>query len=380
MYPPMYRLLTLMLGLLVCGLATATVPTPSPPAVAGTAHLLLDMHSDRVLAESNADDRLEPASLTKIMSAYAVFKELQEGHLQLTDEVLVSEKAWRTEGSRSFIEVGKQVPVETLLKGMIVQSGNDASVALAEHVAGSEETFAALMNGHAKRLGMRNTHFVNSTGLPDPDHYTTSRDIARVSEATIREFPEYYKWYSIKEYLYNGIKQHNRNKLLWRDDSVDGIKTGHTASAGYCLVASAQRGDMRLISVVMGTKSEESRAQETLSLLNYGFRFFETHKLYPARQGLAKVRVFKGQVNELQLGLTKDLYVTIPRNQYENLSAKLVMEPTIVAPAAAGMAYGFVKVQLGDQEVARAPLVALQDVAEGGVLGNALDSVLLWFQ
>jgi D-alanyl-D-alanine carboxypeptidase (penicillin-binding protein 5/6) len=360
-------------------MAAATVPTPAAPAVAGTGHLLLDMHSGRVLAESNGDQRLDPASLTKIMTAYAVFRELQEGHIQLADQVLVSEKAWRTEGSRMFIEVGKQVSVENLLKGMIIQSGNDASVALAEHIAGSEETFAALMNGHAKRLGMHATHFVNSTGLPHPEHYTTARDIARVSEATIREFPEFYTWYAIKDFTYNGIKQHNRNKLLWRDETVDGIKTGHTESAGYCLVASAQRDDMRLISVVMGTKSEESRAQETLSLLNYGFRFFETHKLYPGQQALAQVRAWKGQANELPLGLASDLYVTIPRDQYENLSATLIIEPTIIAPIAATTPYGYVKVQLGDEEVARAPLVALREVAEGGIWSNVVDTVLLWF-
>jgi len=378
-YPAIHRLLALTLGLLAWGMAAATVPTPAAPAVAGTGHLLLDMHSGRVLAESNGDQRLDPASLTKIMTAYAVFRELQEGHIQLADQVLVSEKAWRTEGSRMFIEVGKQVSVENLLKGMIIQSGNDASVALAEHIAGSEETFAALMNGHAKRLGMHATHFVNSTGLPHPEHYTTARDIARVSEATIREFPEFYTWYAIKDFTYNGIKQHNRNKLLWRDETVDGIKTGHTESAGYCLVASAQRDDMRLISVVMGTKSEESRAQETLSLLNYGFRFFETHKLYPGQQALAQVRAWKGQANELPLGLASDLYVTIPRDQYENLSATLIIEPTIIAPIAATTPYGYVKVQLGDEEVARAPLVALREVAEGGIWSNVVDTVLLWF-
>jgi len=366
-----------MFGLITCGTAAATVPTPTPPSVAGTGHLLLDMNSGKILAQENADQRLEPASLTKIMTAYAVFLELREGNLQLSDQVLVSEKAWRTGGSRTFVEVGKQVTVEDLLKGMIIQSGNDASVALAEHIAGSEETFAALMNSHAKRLGMRDTHFVNSTGLPNPDHYTTARDIARVSEATIREFPEYYEWYAIKDFTYNGIKQHNRNKLLWRDDSVDGIKTGHTESAGYCLVASAEREGMRLISVVMGTKSEESRAQETLALLNYGFRFFETHKLYSGQ--LAQVRLWKGQANELQLGLARDLYVTIPRRQYEDLSAKLVIEPTIMAPVTAGMAYGFVKVQLGEQEVARAPLVALQELGEGGLWSRLVDGFLLWF-
>jgi D-alanyl-D-alanine carboxypeptidase (penicillin-binding protein 5/6) len=338
------------------------------------------MNSGTILAEENADLRLEPASLTKIMTAYAVFVELREGNLQLSDQVLVSKKAWRTGGSRMFIEVGTQVSVEDLLKGMIIQSGNDASVALAEHIAGSEKTFAALMNSHAKRLGMHNTHFVNSTGLPDPEHYTTARDITRVSEATIREFPEYYEWYAIKEFTYNDIKQHNRNKLLWRDDSVDGIKTGHTEGAGYCLVASAEREGMRLISVVMGTASEEVRAQETLSLLNYGFRFFETHKLYPGQQSLAQVRAWKGRAKQLPLGLARDLYVTIPRHQYQDLNARLILEPTIVAPVPQGMPYGYAEVQLGDEALTRAPLVALQEVAEGGIWSKVVDGFLLWFQ
>jgi D-alanyl-D-alanine carboxypeptidase (penicillin-binding protein 5/6) len=375
-----YRLSILLLSLWLAAAAQASVPVPTPPSVAGSGHLLIDMHSGRVLAESNADARLEPASLTKIMTAYVVLREIAEGNVQLQDQVLVSEKAWRTGGSRMFIEVGKRVSVEDLLKGMIIQSGNDASVALAEHIAGSEGTFATLMNTHARRLGMHHSHFVNSTGLPDPDHYTSARDITLVTAATIREFPEYYQWYAVKEFTYNDIRQHNRNKLLWRDDSVDGVKTGHTEAAGYCLVASARQGDMRLISVVMGTDSEESRARETQALLSYGFRFYETHRLYGAGEALSRVEVWKGDRDELSLGLAEDLYVTIPRHQYSHLNAKMVIEPTIIAPVGRGMAYGHLAVELGENEVARAPLVALQDVAEGGFWGGLIDSALLWFE
>ncbi len=375
-----YRLGILLLGLLLTAAVQGSAPIPTPPVVAGSGHLLIDMYSGRVLAESNADARLEPASLTKIMTAYVVLREIAEGNIQLQDQVLISEKAWRTGGSRMFIEVGKRVSLEDLLKGMIIQSGNDASVALAEHIAGSESTFAALMNTHAQRLGMRHSHFVNSTGLPDPDHYTSARDMTLVTDATIREFPEYYDWYAVKEFTYNDIRQHNRNKLLWRDDSVDGVKTGHTEAAGYCLVASARQGDMRLISVVMGADGEEARARETQALLNYGFRFFETHRLYGAGEALSTVPVWKGDREELGLGLAEDLYVTIPRHRYSDLNAKMVIEPTIIAPVGRGMAYGHVAVELGEDEVARAPLVALQDVAEGGFWGGLVDSALLWFE
>ncbi|MFM1892112.1 MAG: D-alanyl-D-alanine carboxypeptidase, partial [Pseudomonadota bacterium] len=287
-------LISLLLLLLCSASAVAAPPVPAPPTVAGTGHLLLDMHSGRVLAESNADARLEPASLTKIMTAYVVFRELQHGNLKLEDQALISEKAWKTPGSRMFIEVGKRVSVGDLLNGMVIQSGNDASVALAEHIAGSEDTFAGLMNEHSRRLGMQNTHFVNATGLPHEDHYTTPRDIAKVTIATIREFPELYKLYAVKEFVWNDIKQPNRNLLLWRDDSVDGVKTGHTEAAGYCLVSSAAREGMRLVAVVMGTSSENARAKESLSLLNYGFRFFETHRLYAAGDALVRTRVWKG--------------------------------------------------------------------------------------
>ncbi|HHO67602.1 MAG TPA: D-alanyl-D-alanine carboxypeptidase, partial [Gammaproteobacteria bacterium] len=277
-----------LFALLLTGGARAAMPVPQAPAVKARAYLVEDFHSGQTIAAKNPDQRIEPASITKLMSAYVVFQEIRNGTLSLEDKVQISEKAWRTPGSRMFVEVGTQVSVADLMKGMIIQSGNDATVALAEKVAGTEASFASLMNHHAKRLGMDGSHFVNSTGLPDPQHYTTARDIARVARALIAEFPEYYQWYSERQFTYNGITQYNRNKLLWRDESVDGIKTGHTDSAGYCLVTSAKRDGMRLISVVLGTKSEEARADASQALLNYGFRFFETHKLYDANSKLTR--------------------------------------------------------------------------------------------
>jgi D-alanyl-D-alanine carboxypeptidase (penicillin-binding protein 5/6) len=358
----------------------SATPIPAPPKVAASGYLLMDFDSGRLLAEQNADQRLEPASLTKIMTTYVVLRELQSGNLSLTDQVQISEKAWRTAGSRMFIEVGKKITVEELLKGMIIQSGNDASVALAEHIAGSEEVFAEMMNRQAQRLGMTSTHFVNSTGLPHEDHYTTARDIAMVSRATITEFPDYYPWYAVKEYTFNNIKQYNRNKLLWRDKSVDGVKTGHTENAGYCLVASAKRDNMRLISVVMGTDSEDARARESQSLLNYGFRFFETHRLYSANSALNRVRVWKGEQEELEVGVANDLFVTIPRRQYDNLKAEMTINSKVNAPVKKGQQLGLVKVSLDGEPVLEVPLIALQDVAEGGLWQRTADSVLLWFE
>jgi D-alanyl-D-alanine carboxypeptidase (penicillin-binding protein 5/6) len=355
------------------------IPIPDPPTLAARGYLLIEHNSGRVLAEANADERLEPASLTKILTAYVVFRELAGGNLSLQDQVLISEKAWRTGGSKMFVEVGKQVSLEDLLKGMIVQSGNDASVALAEHIAGSEETFADLMNTHARRLGMKESHFMNATGLPHDEHYTTARDMALVTAASIREFPEYYAWYADKEFVFNDIKQSNRNRLLWRDESVDGVKTGHTEAAGYCLVASAKRGDMRLTSVVMGTSGEETRAQASLALLNYGFRFYESHRLYPGGEPVETLRIWMGDIEDLPVGPAQDVYVTIPRRKYDKLTAQLVKDPDISAPVAKGAAVGHIIISLEDEEVSRVPLVALQDVAEGGLWEKARDTVLQWF-
>ena len=338
------------------------------------------MHSGRILAESNADARLEPASLTKIMTAYVVFRELKSGHIKMADQALISEKAWKTPGSRMFIEVNKKVAISDLLNGMVIQSGNDASVALAEHIAGSEETFAQMMNDHARRLGMPSSNFVNATGLPHPDHYTTPRDIAVVTAATIREFPELYKLYAVKEYTWNDINQSNRNALLWRDDSVDGVKTGHTESAGYCLVASAERDGMRLISVVMGTDSENARGQASQALLSYGFRFFETHRLYGASDALINARIWKGEQEQVSLGLESDLYVTIPRRQYNDLQARTEVNRLVEAPIAPGDILGKVIVDLGGEPITEVPLVALAEVPEGGIIRTAIDYVLMLFE
>jgi len=370
----LYNLFILLL-FMFNGVHAATVP--APPQVTASGHLLQDMDSGHVISEENADLRLEPASLTKIMTAYVVFRELAENNLKLTDEVLVSEKAWKTPGSRMFIEVNKKVTIDELLHGLVIQSGNDASVALAEHVAGSEDAFAGLMNKHSARLGMDNTHFMNATGLPDTDHYTTPRDILKVTKATIQEFPELYRLYAIKEYSFNKIKQPNRNSLLWRDESVDGVKTGHTEAAGYCLVASAKRDGMRLLSVVMGTDSENARARETQSLFNYGFRFYETHRLYGAGDTLSTVQVWKGAKEHTDIGLTADLYITIPRRQYDKLNARTVVNHPILAPIQKGSNLGNLIVELNGEQLIDRPLVSLDEVPEGNLWRTTIDSILL---
>ena len=350
---------------------------PAAPTLAAKAWLLIDNNSGRVLAEHNSHQRVEPASLTKMMTAYVVLYEMRNGSFRADDQVRVSEKAWRMKGSRMFIEVNTQVSVEELLKGMIIQSGNDATVALAEHAAGSEAAFVELMKQHARTLGMTGTHFTNSTGWPDPDHYTTPYDLAILSRALIRDFPEHYSWYRIKEYTYNNIRQFNRNRLLWLDERVDGIKTGHTESAGYCLVASAQQDDMRLISVVLGTDSENARAAASRKLLNYGFRFYETFLLHHASEPLQNMRIWKGEQETLPLGLQNDLYITIPRGQRNKVKANMTLETNLVAPAKKGQAYGSVNIMLGDEELSQQPLVALEDVPEGGIWRQLVDTVML---
>jgi D-alanyl-D-alanine carboxypeptidase (penicillin-binding protein 5/6) len=374
------RKISILLLFLFAASQLVAAPVPAPPRLNATGYLLIDMDSGKVLAEQDADQRLEPASLTKIMTAHVVFTELANGHLKPDEMVRVSKKAWRTPGSRMFIEVNTQVSVEDLLRGLIIQSGNDASVALAEHVAGSEQTFADLMNQHARQLGMTDTHFVNSTGLPDPEHYTTARDIARVTQSIIRNFPEYYKLYAEKEFTYNEIRQPNRNLLLWRDPTVDGVKTGHTEAAGYCLVSSAKRDGMRLISVVMGTASENARAADSQALLNYGFRFYETHRLYGAGQALTQVKVWKSEPETVDAGLSGDLYVTIPRHEYDRLKARTELTPQLMAPLAKGDEVGKLVVELDGETVAEAPLAALQDAPEGGLWRQAMDAARLWFE
>jgi len=354
-------------------------PVPSAPQLAAASYILMDFNSGRILVQHNADQRVDPASITKLMTAYVVFSELDQGNISLQETVPVSEKAWRTGGSRMFIEPDMQVSVEDLVRGMVIQSGNDASVALAEHVAGSEEAFASLMNHFAEQLGMTGTHFVNATGLPDPDHYTTARDVAVLSLATVRDFPDYYAWYAEKEFTFNNIRQHNRNTLLWRDPAIDGLKTGHTEAAGYCLAASAKRDGMRLISAVMGSASESTRASESQTLLNYGFRFFETVQLYQGGQELARARVWKGLTEDVALGIAEELFVTIPRGRYDELEARVEVQPELTAPLAAGDAVGAIRVVLGDETVASRDLLTLAPVEEAGFFGSMMDSMTLWF-
>ncbi|MGD8429195.1 MAG: D-alanyl-D-alanine carboxypeptidase family protein [Ectothiorhodospiraceae bacterium] len=356
------------------------VPLPAPPQLASDSYVLMDYHSGRVIVDENSDKRHEPASLTKLMTAYVVFAELKAGHISLDDKVRVSEKAWRAPGSRMFIEVGDKIPLEDLIKGMIIQSGNDASIALAQHVAGDENTFAQVMNQYARQLGMKNTHYMNATGLPHEKHYSTAHDTAILARALIRDFPEYYDYYSQKVFKYNDIEQYNRNKLLWRDPSVDGLKTGHTDTAGYCLTASAERDGMRLISVVMGADSENARADQSQALLNYGFRFYETHRLYKAGETLTKARVWKGAEDVAPLGLARDLWVTIPQRQYDSLEASMSVDNMIMAPVTDGGKYGTVTVKLKSGTVAEAPLVALQGVPTGSLWQRMVDEVLLMFQ
>jgi D-alanyl-D-alanine carboxypeptidase (penicillin-binding protein 5/6) len=358
----------------------ADLPIPKAPSTGAKSFVIQDFNSGRIIAEENADAPVEPASITKMMTAHIVFNELASGNLALSDMVTISEKAWRTPGSRMFVEVGKQVSVEDLLLGLIIQSGNDATVALAEHIAGSEETFAALMNRHAEEIGLTGSHFVNSTGLPDEKHYMTARDIARLGALTIEQYPEYYKWYSQKEFTFNDITQYNRNKLLWQDDSVDGIKTGHTESAGYCLATSALKDGMRLITVVLGTASENSRIEASQALLNYGFRFFETHKLYDAGTPLTTTRIWKGATDTASLGLDKALYVTIPRGQYKSLDASMSINNRVIAPVAAGQGLGTVQVKLGDEIVAEQQLVSLESIGEGSIWQRVMDEALLYFE
>lgn len=359
--------------------ANAAVPIPAAPKVAAQNYILVDANSGRVLAEKEADVQVEPASITKLMTSYVIYNELEAGSLSMDDMVTISEKAWRMGGSRMYVEVDKQVSVHDLMKGLIIQSGNDATVALAEHIAGTERAFVDLMNQYAAKLGMTNTHFLNSTGWPEEGHLTSARDISKLALAVIQEFPEHYAWYKEKVFTYNNIKQYNRNKLLWSDDSVDGIKTGHTESAGYCLVASAVRSDMRLISVVLNTDSEKTRASVSQSLLNYGFRFFETHKLYAAGEVLNRSRVWKGDSEKVSLGLLKDLYITIPRGSYKQLEAVMDVDANIVAPLDKGSQHGAVRVNLAEEEMLHTPLVALESVGEGSMFQIAKDHILQLF-
>ncbi len=358
----------------------AAKPIPNPPELDATSYFLVDFDSGKVLAEKDPDKHIEPASITKLMTAYLVDKAIADGDIALDEMVTISEKAWRMKGSKMFVEVGKQVPVDDLLKGLIIQSGNDASVALAEHIAGSESAFAGYMNHQAQLLGMTNTNFVNSTGWPDENHYSSARDIATLTRAVISEFPESYSYYKEREYTYNEIRQFNRNRLLWRDDTVDGVKTGHTEAAGFCLVASAQREDMRLISVVLGANSDKARTQSSQSLLNYGFRFYETHKLYRAEEVLKTARIWYGEQEQVNLGVGKDIHITIPRGRYRDLDASMEIDREISAPVALGQQLGQVNIKLDDELMLSEDIVAMQDVGEGSFFVRTMDSIKLMFR
>lgn len=371
-----FQLMLVVMAFLNFNYAMAAKPVPAPPEVAAKNFILVDFASGKVLAEKKADAKIEPASITKLMTAYVVYKEMAEDRLSMDDMVDISEKAWRMGGSRMYLEVGSSVSVDDLLKGLVIQSGNDASVALAEHIAGTEIAFVQLMNQYATELGMDNTNFVNSTGWPDKKHLTSARDIAILGAAIIREFPEHYARYAVKEFTYNGIKQYNRNKLLWSDETVDGMKTGHTESAGYCLASSALRADMRIISVVLGTESEKSRASVSQAVLNYGFRFFESHTLYDEGEVLSRPRIWKGEFDTLTVGLANDLAISLPRGAYDDLDATMDIDKNIEAPVNKGQQVGVVKVSLGDEMLTTVPLVALETVGEGSFFQQAKDYVL----
>jgi D-alanyl-D-alanine carboxypeptidase (penicillin-binding protein 5/6) len=371
---------SLVFSLLFLPLLALAQQPPIPPTLAASSWLLIESGSGQVLAAQAPEQRLEPASLTKLMTAYLTFAALKQGTITLDQKVPVSESAWKTGGSRMFIQVGTQVSVEDLIKGMIVQSGNDACVALSEAVAGAEENFAQMMNKEAQRLGMKATNFRNSTGLPDPQHYTTASDLAILSWALIRDFPEdYAKYYSLKEFRYNKITQPNRNRLLFIDPSVDGVKTGHTDAAGYCLIASAKRGPRRLLSVVLGTASDKVRAQESLKLLNYGFQFYEAVPLYAKGEAVASTKVWKGRQGSVKLGFMNDLMVAVPKGLAAKVKTEFVPPKSLVAPLTQGLVLGTMKVTLDGKPLGEFPVVALENVEPAGFFGRAIDTVRLWF-
>ncbi|MET0682554.1 MAG: D-alanyl-D-alanine carboxypeptidase family protein [Casimicrobiaceae bacterium] len=367
-------------AMLLGACAGATAQPASAPGIAAQSYLLLDVASGQVIAAENADERRDPASLTKLMTAYLSFAALRDKAIVPAQPVAVSTAAWRAEGSRMFIEPKKAVSVEELLRGMIVQSGNDASIALAEVVAGSEAAFAESMNREAARLGLANTHFTNATGLSHPQHYSTATDLARLAAALIRDFPDDYKLYSLREFRYNNITQPNRNRLLWIDPYVDGMKTGHTDAAGWCLIASAKRGERRLIAVVLGAASDAGRAAEAQKLLNYGFQAFDLVQLYPSGKPVAGLRVWKGQANDVATGFNADKYVTLPKGKAEKLALTMTATEPLLAPVTKGQPVGTVKVSLEGATLGEFPLVALADVPAANVLGRAWDTLRLWFK
>lgn len=353
---------------------------PVPPALAAKSWLLLETGSGQILSSEKPDEKLDPASLTKLMTAYLTFSAIRQKTLALEQTLPVSEKAWRTGGSKMFVRVGHQVPVDDLIKGVIVQSGNDACVVLAEGIAGSEENFAQMMNREAQRLGMKNSSFRNATGLPDPQHFTTARDLSILANALIRDFPEeYHRYYSLKEYSYNNIKQSNRNRLLWLDPSVDGMKTGHTEAAGYCLISSAQRGPRRLISVVLGTASDSARTTESQKLLNWGFISYDARSLYAKGQAVSSLPIWKGAQGQVKVGFDKDLVVAVPKGLADKISVQMIPPAQLMAPVKAGQPLGTLKISVDGQAYGDYPLLALESVGEAGIVGRAFDTVRLWF-
>jgi len=377
---PMRALHVLIFAFLSSALFAQQPAIPNAPPIAAKAYVLADFNSGQLLVSQNPNQRIEPASLTKLMTAYVTFGVLRQKTLKLDQVVPVSTRAWKSEGSRMFIEPNKPVVVEELLKGMIVQSGNDACVALAEAVAGSEDVFAQVMNREAQRLGMKSTNFVNSTGLPHPQHYTTAYDLSLLARALIRDFPEYYPYYSIKEYRYNNITQSNRNRLLWVDPTVDGMKTGYTENAGYCLITSAHRGPRRLVAVVLGTSSESMRATESQKLVNYGFQFYDTVRLYEKGQAVSAVRVWKGSTNAIKAGFPNDLYLSVPKGVGEKLKARVETQQPLLAPVAAGQNIGVLRVELDGKPYGEFPVVALEQAPLAGIFGRGWDSLRLLFK
>ena len=352
---------------------------PTPPELNLSSYILMDATTGKILAESNSNSQIEPASMTKVMTGYIVADQIEQGMISNDDNVLISRKAWKMEGSRMFIEVGKRVSVKDLLKGLVIQSGNDAAVALAEYVAGSEQIFVDVMNEYASVLGLRNTLFQNSTGLPDADHFTSVRDLAVLSKALIDEFPSHYELYNEKEFTFNNIRQLNRNKLLWRDESVDGMKTGHTEAAGYCLIASAKRNDMRLVTVVAGSKSDKERFDASQRLLEYGFRFYAAQKLLEGNKELKSSTVWGGKKESVSIGLENDLLVTLPRGDFRNLTINYTIQNNIQAPIKAGDELGLVEVISNNNIVVSESLIALEDIDEKGFFGRMIAKIILWF-
>lgn len=379
------RAITLALVMIFSGASAvaqnAASIIPRPPQIAASSYILMDARTGKVIVEENADDQLPPASLTKIMTAYIAEVEIDNGNMSLDDEVHISEKAWRTQGSKMFVDINSRVRVEDILRGIIIQSGNDAAVAMAEHLAGSEDAFADMMNQHAQLLGMTNTVFMNASGLDTDEAYNimSARDLAILARATIIDHPDHYSIYAEREFTYNGITQPNRNTLLFRDRNIDGMKTGWTTAAGYCLVASGERDGMRLISVVMGTASEDARAAESQKLMTYGFRYFETHKLYDQNEVVSSTKVWSGKENTVELGVPDEVVITIPRGQAGEMQANMLLDETITAPIEAGQVLGTVEIVLGDETLYHGNVVAMQSVERAGLFKRLIDFLTLFF-